>query len=132
MVDPATIFGREPAFSVDNASAFVFARHLFTAKEDKPRFAYRKDIAVFVTNFDLDTRKHLAHRTKSNLGDGVTSKCGVVILGTEQGNGRRGFRQAIGVHETSSDEQLERLFKNREWHARAAIRKRCQHRGIGR
>ena len=91
-----------------------------------------KHVAVLVTNLNLDTWEHLSHRAKTNFGDRIAGKRRVVIFRAKQCNGRRGFREAIGVHETSSDEQLERLFKNRKWHTSATIRKRCQHWSVGR
>ena len=120
------------ALGVDDASAFVFARHLLATQEHQTGLANRKHVAVLVTNLNLDTWEHLAHRAKANFGDRIAGKRRVVIFRAKQCNGRRGFREAIGVHETSSDEQLERLFKNRKWHTSATIRKRCQHRNVGR
>ena len=123
VVDEAAVAGREPSVGIEQRPLLaVLAGHLFTSDEDLADVAGTEHGAVVVSDLDFDTRKRTPDARQALLLDRIVAVLGdTVVVGAEQGDGRRRLREPIGVDEVGDRKEFERPLDHGPGHLAATV-----------
>jgi len=129
-VEVAVILGVEEAPVIDRAAqARVLSGHLLAAHADPARLAGAEDFTAGPADFELDPGQRLADRGQPGPHRRVRRlQGGAVVLRPEEGDGRTGLGEPVGVDEIYLRPFPQRPLDERGRHRSAAVGQRPQRR----
>ena len=125
--------GNQPSASSGDLAEQVLARHLLAPEPEVAGFADREGRAVGPSDLGLDAGNEAAGRAQAGADRRIVALDGrPVVLGPEEGDGRAGLGQTVGVDEVGGREQLQSAGHDGRGDPGPAIGKRSEggHAGV--